>query len=161
MKTVTLEFLLRVFRLGGFDSHPDIWWRTDGEYAPVTLLVNVNDVFCYASADCEEITPENIEVWEKAHNDLDALFPDTKRPDGGRGDHAWDAWWAHTEKRIECTVRVDALFVARVRKERPLMAYIKKLPEKAQRLFLDAGPPKTVQDENWVKVSVDPDRLAT
>lgn len=58
MKTVTLDFLLRVMDvLAKIDSTDAIWWRTDGEYAPVTIFVNCSDLFWWAHADVEEVTP--------------------------------------------------------------------------------------------------------
>jgi len=44
----------------------DIWWRTDGEYAPVTFLVNCNDFFAWGCSDCEELTVEHLHVFVKA-----------------------------------------------------------------------------------------------
>lgn len=44
----------------------DLWWRTDREYAPVTVWVNVNDVFEWACADSEEIRHEDLRALESA-----------------------------------------------------------------------------------------------
>ena len=58
-------FVLRVLRAfaewGDGDAvvegapHGLLWWRVDGEYAPVTFLVTLSDVFRWASADAERI----------------------------------------------------------------------------------------------------------
>ena len=61
----TLAFTLRVLRIfDSFDgpSSDSLWWRTDGEFAPVTFLVKCSDEFYYACADLERLTPENIEA---------------------------------------------------------------------------------------------------
>ena len=70
------EFLLRVLKCfdecseGG--SHDDIWWRTDGEYAPVTIWVNCSDLFYWGTADLEKITPENLPLLEQTMKDVKA-----------------------------------------------------------------------------------------
>ena len=65
MKNVDLKFVIRVLSVFNNFDEPDceeLWWRTDGEYAPVTFLVNCNDIFFWACSDCEEITRENVEI---------------------------------------------------------------------------------------------------
>lgn len=97
-KAIDTEFILKVLRIfNGFDgpSCDAIWWRTDGEYAPVTFLVNCNDEFWWASADCERLTPENLPILERAIADCKAAVPRLGKI------------WAST------------LFVARVRGMRP------------------------------------------
>ncbi len=37
------------------DLQECLWWRCDGEYAPVTFFVNCNDLFFWACADAEQI----------------------------------------------------------------------------------------------------------
>lgn len=79
----TVRRTMAVFN--GFDgpSCRTLWWRTDGEYAPITLLVNCNDLFFWGCADAETITPANVANLEKAHaaakavgavSDCDTLF---------------------------------------------------------------------------------------
>lgn len=51
----------------------DIWWRTDGDYAPVSIFVNCNNVFDPGMADCECITPSNIDMFEEASKDIRAI----------------------------------------------------------------------------------------
>jgi hypothetical protein len=51
----------------GFNN--DLWWRTDGEFAPVTFFVNCNDVFAWGFSDCETITEENFPVLQQAYKD--------------------------------------------------------------------------------------------
>lgn len=65
------EFVLRVLRLTSeMEEGGDfLWWRTDGEYAPVTFFVNCNDTFWWGTGDVEPITPDNIAVLEQAAKD--------------------------------------------------------------------------------------------
>lgn len=46
-----------------------VWWRCDGKFAPITFLLNMNDVFAWACADAEELTLENLPVFEQAVKD--------------------------------------------------------------------------------------------
>jgi hypothetical protein len=66
------EFLIRCLRATSFDNCDDLWWRTDGAYAPVALFINCNDVFWWGTGDCERITPENIGVLEQSYVDAKA-----------------------------------------------------------------------------------------
>ena len=77
---MTDDFVMRVLTL--FAMFPDdlgtddLMWRVDGEYAPITFLVNCSDTFAWATADCERLTPDNIDVLEAALTDLkDAALP--------------------------------------------------------------------------------------
>jgi|SRR5690349_21361769 len=120
MKNITLEFLLRVFNLGGWDDHPEFWWRTDGEYAPLTLFINCNDVFYWACADAEELTPENIHIYEKTYSDLDSIIPDEARTKENQVDGPIrDEWLKRMTRRISIMSHVDTLFCARIRGMRP------------------------------------------
>ena len=56
------------------DLHSDIWWSCNGEYAPITIWVNVNDIFCWACADSEEITTDNLGQLEQAIKDCEAVY---------------------------------------------------------------------------------------
>lgn len=84
MKNVNLEFVCRVLSVfNGFDglSNDDVWWRTDDEYAPITLLVNCNDLFFWGCSDCEEVTPENISILEQAVKDVEAITGSQRHAD--------------------------------------------------------------------------------
>lgn len=48
------------------DLHDMLWWRTDGEYAPVTFWINCNDLFAWGFADAEDLTPESLPVLKQA-----------------------------------------------------------------------------------------------
>ena len=121
-----LECALEVLRITAEHDVHELWWRTDGEYAPVTFLVNVNDQFGPA-ADAEAITPENLEIFRKAFEDcaeLDRKYP----PDPKQGEN-----WGYAIHRA------DVLFVARFRKQRMWKRKWEKYPEAIKPLLLEAG----------------------
>lgn len=60
---------MRVLTSTAFDNCDDVWWRVDGEYAPVTMLINCNDLFYWACADAEIVTDKNIDVLEQSYKD--------------------------------------------------------------------------------------------
>lgn len=115
---------MRVLKTVEFDNCDSIFWRTDGNFAPITFLAIVNDTFGTSCADCEEITPENIGIFEQS-------FRDCRAAAGTMGE-----LWA------------PALFAARVRQRRPIrLAYPEKefIKDDAQRqaiwALLDAAAP--------------------
>ena len=116
MKNVDLGFLLRVFRATAFDHCDDLFWRTDGEYTPVTLWINCNDLFYWACADLEEITPDNIELLEQSLKDVDEA----------------------EDRRY--SVYGPQLFCCRFRKMRPQRPFYRGMPEKLKPLFDACGP---------------------
>jgi hypothetical protein len=97
-----LDRALAVLRYVGFYGLGErVWWRTDPKYAPVTFFVNCNDVFCWGTSDCEDLTPERLPLLGKALDDCAAAL-------GGDADAEKKGWpWG-----------ID-LFVARLRGERP------------------------------------------
>lgn len=70
---INLDFLLTVLSLTADISYTDIWWRTDGNYAPVSIFINCNNVFDQGLGDCECITPENIHILEESARDIRAI----------------------------------------------------------------------------------------
>mgnify|MGYP001473367429 CR=1 FL=1 len=59
--TNSASFYLRVMSLvAEHEAYDSLFWRTDGTYAPITLFIRCNDLFYWAMADLEEITPENV-----------------------------------------------------------------------------------------------------
>lgn len=114
----TLDLILRAFRVFDGFSGPasdGLWWRTDGEYAPVTLLVSCNDLFQWASAECETLTAENVGVLEATHAELLAIDRELGR-------------------------FADILFCCRVRGNRPQHPYYKHIDERLHGLFDACGP---------------------
>lgn len=112
------EFLLRFFRATSFDLCDSCFWRTDGEYAPLSIFVNCNDLFYWAMADCETLTPENIEVFEQSIKDTNKAI---------NNENESNEWG-------------PLLFCARVRKMRPQTPYYKYIPDTIKNLFNECGP---------------------
>lgn len=114
------EFLLRFFRLtgfadGGYELMDGWFWRTDDEYAPLSLMVNCNDLFWWGCADIERLTPENIHILEEACRDATAA-------NGGT------------------CIYGQELFCARARKMRPQGACYAGMPRAIADLFDACGP---------------------
>ncbi len=122
--TINGEFLLRVFK--AFNIHPDnfladgkeLMWRTDGEYAPLSLFVKCSDFFYWGCADSEDLTSENIHLLEVAMEDTAKAGLDT---DDGL-----------------------LLFCCRSRKLAPMKAWMRQCTsewtEEQKNLFLNCGP---------------------
>lgn len=123
-----LAFVRRV--LAAFDRcdmHSDLWWRTGERYGgrqyddPATFLVDCSDTFWWGTADCEEVTPENVGL-------LEQTFADLRVADGPGA-----------------TVHIGDLFAARIRKMRPQGAcYAKRYAPKLWPLFDACGPERKV-----------------
>ena len=117
-----LAFVRRVLAIyDGFDgptADGELWWRTDGEYAPVSFFAICNDQFWWASADLEPITPENVHLLEQAVADCRAVDPVTGVCDA------------------------TALFYCRARGMRPQGAFYGNLNKELWHLFDEAGPPR-------------------
>lgn len=123
MADIDLEFVLRVLRLfGQTDCTGELFWRTDGDYAPITFFANVNDVFFWGCTDNEKITPDNIAEAEKAVADV--------RDITGKTGWSTDAAWVN-------------LFAARLRKDRPQGAAYPS-DERLWPLFDACGPEREV-----------------
>ena len=119
-KLADLEFYLKVLDAVAFDNCEMIWWRTDDEYAPVTFFVNCNDLFWWATADGEKVTPENVHLLKESFEDVAAID--------------------------DCSALGDALFCCRVRKMRPQGAAYPK-DERLWPLFDECGPDRDVDKE--------------
>lgn len=75
-RNINLEFLLRVLHLTATIDNTDcIWWRTDGNYSPVSIFVNCHGQFEAGLADCEELTPQNIHLLEEAITEVGPTEP--------------------------------------------------------------------------------------
>lgn len=119
MRKLNNDEILRVLHAVAEADHTDmIWWRTDDEYAPVTFLVNCNDCFYWATADCEEITPDKLQLFEQT-------LKDAKAACDGFG-----------------TIYAGELFAARCRKLRPQNASYALYPPEMWGLFDESGPPR-------------------
>lgn len=104
----------------------DIWWRTDGEYAPCTFIVNCNDVFAWASSDSEDITKDNIDILKQSFIDCEAALE--------HGKHYG-----------------PLLFCARSRKKRLQGAAYDHIDEKLWPLFDACGPEREIDYSNPYK----------
>lgn len=114
-KDKALDLILRAFVV--FDdfqcSHTWLGWRTDGEYAPVSLSVSCSDLWNPGS-DSDDLTVDNIGVLEKALEDIKAIHPK------GRG-------------------QTPVLFCSRLRKKPPPESYFKYIPKEIHHLFRECG----------------------
>lgn len=119
------QFLHRVLRATSSIDYTDcVNWRTDGCFAPVSFFVNCSDSFYTSSADSEDLTPSNIDEFERACADC------------------LDIYTANRESFA--TFYAPLLFCARVRKMRPLSSSYPKdqyrdVPELTE-LFDACGP---------------------
>ena len=116
--STSYDAIIRAFRVcDGFGGPTcdSLWWRTNGEFAPVTLLANCNDLFHWACADCEPITDDNIQVLEAASSELNAI----------------------SDKFRSFSV---SLFCCRIRNMRPQAPYYKYIDADVRHLFDACGP---------------------
>lgn len=76
MTAVDNDFVMKVLAL--IEEHDLFWsffWRTDEGYAPITFMINTNDLFCWGCADAEKVTPENFDDVVQAIKDCEAVLP--------------------------------------------------------------------------------------
>lgn len=117
-------FMLQVLKFfHDLDAHDMLWWRTDGEYAPITFFVQCSDVFAWATADVEEIEPGDVRLLQAAAKDIFALDPQ------GTQHYSYLA---------------PLLFCARKRHQRPMPKM--EIPEELKPLFDACGPERTSND---------------
>jgi hypothetical protein len=118
------DFTVRVLKafaeFDGEANHELLWWRTDGEYAPVTFFVMCSDLFWWATCDSIRLTPENIGALEQATRDC--LEAD----------------------RVVGGVDAPLLFCCRVRGMRPQGAYYGRIEKSLWHLFDACGPRRDV-----------------
>lgn len=61
------EFALRTLDVvARSDLHGELWWRTDGGYAPATFWIKCSDVFAWGTADAEPVTADYLPAFEQA-----------------------------------------------------------------------------------------------
>jgi len=120
------EGLIKLFTIyDQFDgpASESLWWRTDGNYSPVTMFVNCNDLFYWATADSEEIGLEDLDNLAQAVKDCDEAAkeanPGSKTLGGFYGDILW---------------------CCRQRKMRPQKPYYKNIEKYLHPLFDSCGP---------------------
>lgn len=142
-----LKFVSSVLSLGGSnddvgDLWESIWWRTDGEYAPVTFFVNCNDLFYWACADLERLTPENLPLLLVALDDVRHAqgLPRGEWPRNLDIKDGWDEWHA-------AGAWASSLFCARIRGMRPQRPCYRGMPDKLKPLFDACGPERDPKSE--------------
>jgi len=122
--TDTFEDALKI--LSAFEGQSgELFWRTSGEFAPVTFMVNCNDLFYWGCADAEPIVAADIPDLEAAKDDMRKVYRE--------------------EKKTNMTVYGELLWCARKRRQRPQKAYYKYFPETSHALFDACGP----EDEQY------------
>ncbi|HEX7069877.1 MAG TPA: hypothetical protein VF190_03680 [Rhodothermales bacterium] len=126
----TIDTLARFFRmLDDADLHDGFWWRAnEPQYEPFKILINCNDLFYWACADCEEVTPENLDALEQALRDV----RDVKT--------AIEPEFISMREALQ-------LFCCRVRGMRPQGAWYDGFPPPLAALFDAAGPNR--DGERW------------
>jgi len=77
------DFILEVLRLQDeYDCYGGpIYWATHSEYAPITFFVLCNDLFWWATADAEKLTPEDMPCLRQAILDVQEIRVDKLRLD--------------------------------------------------------------------------------
>lgn len=112
-----LAFILRVLGITSeYEACESVSWATDAERSQVSFFVNCNDLFFWGCADAEEVTPDNLDEFEKAFADAKAAKPVVGACDAG------------------------SLFCCRVRKMRPQGACYKHYEKSMWPLFDVCGP---------------------
>ena len=100
-------------------DHDDLLWSVVDD--DIEFAVDCSDVLMWGTADCVEITNDNVFALEAAIHDVKTLDPEKST-------------WA------------PMLFCARIRGTRPLCAWYRTLPEVLWPLFDQSGPPRDLAD---------------
>lgn len=67
-------FILRVLTLvSDWDITDALWWKVDTEGGTLAFFINCNDLFFWACSEGELLTPANIDSFEEALRDVDAV----------------------------------------------------------------------------------------
>jgi|GEM_PF-2556044 len=149
-----LAFVVRVLALGdGFNLYGDlwdsIWWRTDDEYAPVTFMVNCNDLFYWACSDCERLgTQADIDGLTTAVGDVREALGVARGEwprDTSTNDMA--VWSELFNAHYNAGSTGAQLWCARKRGMRPQRPCLKYMRPEVLALFLACGPERDRKDE--------------
>jgi hypothetical protein len=122
---ISLNFVLdvlRLFSLDETDCYGDLFWRCENPDT-IEFFVNVNDIFWWATADLEPITPEDLPAMRQAVADV--------------------------RKITECKHVSDAfvLWAARKRKMRPQRPAYHMWDKQLWALFDACGPERKPEEE--------------
>lgn len=132
------KFALEVLTvIANYGLHDMLFWRTDGEFAPITFFANCNDLFYWATADLEVINPDNFPEIERAMKDV-----------GARPASTVDCTCCTCQFLRKRSESLDglSLFCARSRKMRPQKCAYPE-DKKLWPLFDACGPERTPEDE--------------
>ena len=110
-REIEMQFMKTVlFLFSRYDCHDQLWWKISPTGSEQLLFfANCSDTFAWATADCEEISFENLDVLKASFADVAAVCA--------------EHWYA------------PLLFAARVRKRRPMRQFMKKVPDSLRHLF--------------------------
>jgi hypothetical protein len=116
------KFILKVLHIVyKYDDCDILKWSVENN--KVYFYVNCNDLFWWATADGESVTEENVDEFERAYIDTNAINPD-------RG-----------------SIYASALFCCRVRKMRPQGVAYPKEAKELWPLFDACGPERPIDKE--------------
>lgn len=108
-----------------------LWWAINGDTE--TFHINCNDLFWWATADAEDITPENICHIEELGAYIEGLIKD---------EATRDLEWVD-----ELCDYSTALLVCRMRKMRPQNCFTKKIKhQKLREMFEACGPERSDEE---------------
>lgn len=118
---MTTEHILKVLNLAvDYSQGENLLWRKE-ENGELVVAVNCNDIFHWACADSEEVTPENLEVYRQSLIDC---------------------------QQAKAIDYADVLFVARVRQMRPQGATYPHIPTQLWPLLDACGPERKSDFDN-------------
>lgn len=67
------DFELSLLRLlANHDAHDDLFWNVSGDF--VKFFINCSDVFWWATADLEQVTPENLHILKQSYEDAGDIY---------------------------------------------------------------------------------------
>jgi hypothetical protein len=127
MKEKMSKFIIDLLTfVGNHDLHDELWWRTHNDdcTGDLDFYVKCSDVFCWGTADCEELTESDLPLLKEC-----VLLVEKLKPHYG---------YLGTR-----------LFVAKKQGMRPQNAYYNEcLPKILWPLFDDCGPERKVEMGN-------------
>lgn len=116
----------------GYIIRDQLGWYTHTEEAdPVCFDINCNDLFYWASADGEEITPDNVQLLKDTISEMAQL---EKRLCEGKN------YKFCCDNKLHASEYAGTLFCCRSRKMRPQPPWYKSYPEYMHPLFDACGP---------------------
>lgn len=140
LEAKALAYIEAILQVGwDADYHDFAFWRPDGPDDAWRAFAICNDTFAWATADCEEIEPEDVPLLRKCLEDLLAIereHADKRMEDMSRS----------SRNDLVATAYLPALFAARKRGLRPMAACYEDenaMGPAVAALFDAAGPERT------------------